>query len=174
MYQIVQMKNGDIPQAMTICTGNLRNIAVMVRSRIFGMAEKKQYNPIWCSKSSISRNGVFAAWDHDCLIGVTSVNVNQGYHFKRLTTTDSAYIESPGAFVRSEYRGKGVGAGLLKKVFDHRTEAGKSCVHVSFEIANPYANRFWPKYFRPAVRSVRRTINKDANDILKNKHWCSP
>lgn len=118
----------------------------------------------------ISQNGVFLAWDDDCLIGVMSLKIDQGYHLEKLTTTDSGYISHIGAFVKSEYRGKGVGTRLLKEVFDYCVEAGKSFVHVSFETANPYANKFWPKYFKPAIRSVRRTINKDANDIFTNKH----
>jgi len=100
------------------------------------------------------------------LIGVMSIDVDQVYHFEKLTTTDSGYISRIGAFVKSEYRGKGVGTRLLKEVFDYCVEAGKSFVHVSFETANPYANKFWLKYFKPAIRSVRRTINKDANDIF--------
>ncbi len=111
----------------------------------------------------ISRNRVFVAWDDDCPIGVMSLKVDQGYHLEKLTTTDSGYIGRIGAFVKSEYRGKGVGTRLLKEVFDNCAEAGKSFVHVSFETANPYGNKFWPKYFKPAIRSVRRTINKDAN-----------
>jgi len=112
----------------------------------------------------ISRNRVFVAWDNDCPIGMMSLNVDKGYHFEKLTTTDSGYVDRIGAFVKPEYRGKGVGTRLLKEVFNYCAEAGKPFVHVSFETANPYANRFWPKYFRPAIRSVRRTINKDAND----------
>jgi GNAT superfamily N-acetyltransferase len=112
----------------------------------------------------ISQNGVFVARDNDCLIGVMSLKVDQGYHLEKLTTTDSGCIGHTGAFIKSEYRGKGVGTRLLKEVFDYYAEAGKTFVHVSYETANPYANRFWPKYFKPAIRSVRRTINKDAND----------
>jgi GNAT superfamily N-acetyltransferase len=114
----------------------------------------------------ISRNWVFVAWDNDCPIGVMSCYVNQGYHFEKLTTTDSGYIDRLGAYIRPAYRGKGLGTRLLKEVFDHCAEAGKPFVHVSFETANPYANKFWPKYFKPLIRSVRRTINKDANDSL--------
>jgi GNAT superfamily N-acetyltransferase len=118
----------------------------------------------------ISQNQVYVAWDNDCLIGVMSINVDQGYHFEKLTTTDSGYIGRIGAFVKSEYRGRGVGTRLLKEVFSCCLEARKSFVHVSYETANPYANRFWPKYFKPAIRSLRRTINKDAND---NPHLVS-
>lgn len=106
------------------------------------------------------------AWDNDHLIGIMSLNVDQGYHLEKLTTTDSGYIGRPGAFVKSEYRGKGVGTRLLKEVFNYCVDAGKSFVHVSFETANPYANRFWSKYLKPTIRSLRRTINKDANDIF--------
>ncbi|HEY42106.1 MAG TPA: GNAT family N-acetyltransferase [Dehalococcoidia bacterium] len=112
----------------------------------------------------ISQNQVYMAWDNDCLIGVMSINVDQGYHFEKLTTTDSGYIGRIGAFVKSEYRRKGVGTRLLKEVLSYCLEARKSFVHVSFETANPDANRFWPKYFKPVIRSVRRSINKDAND----------
>lgn len=114
----------------------------------------------------INQNQVFVAWDNDRLIGVMSINIDRGYHFEKLTTTDSGYIGRPGAFVKSEYRGKGVGTKLLKGVFDYCAEAGKPFVHVSFETANPYANRFWPKYFKPTIRSLRRTVNKDINSIL--------
>jgi GNAT superfamily N-acetyltransferase len=118
----------------------------------------------------ISQNGVFVAWDNDCLIGVMSLKVDQGFHFEKLTTADSGYIGRPGAFVKLEYRGKGVGTSLLKEIFSYCAEAGKPFIHVSYETANPFANRFWPKYFKPVIRSVRRTINKDANDILTNSH----
>ncbi len=117
----------------------------------------------------ISQNGVFVAWDNDRLIGVMSISIDQGYHFERLTTTDSGYITNIGAFVESEYRGRGVGTRLLKEVFDYCAEAGKPFVHVDFETANPYANKFWPKYLKPAIRSVKRTINRDANDSFNNQ-----
>jgi GNAT superfamily N-acetyltransferase len=116
----------------------------------------------------ISQNQVFLAWDNDCLIGVMSLKVDQGYHFEKLTTNDSGYIGRPGAFIRAEYRGKGVGTRLLKEVFNYCTEAGKLFVHVTFETANPYASRFWPKYFKPTLRSLRRTVNKDANVFTPN------
>jgi GNAT superfamily N-acetyltransferase len=116
----------------------------------------------------ISQDKVFLAWDNDRLIGVMSLNTDQGYHFEKLTTTDSGYIGRPGAFVRAEYRGKGVGTRLLKEVFNYCAETGKLFVHVTFETANPYAGRFWLKYFKPTLRSLRRTVNKDANIFTSN------
>lgn len=109
---------------------------------------------------------VFVAWDDNCIIGVLNFDINQQYHFERLTSQESA--GSLGAFIVPEYRNRGVGTRLLQEAFDFCYNAGKSFLHVSFESANPDAIRFWPKYFKPAIRSVRRTINKDANTLDKS------
>ncbi len=129
--------------------------------------------PIFLKRSDYTRNdilkiidddAVFLAWDNDNLIGAMEVNTKQNYHFERLTSeTESAYIEDVGVYIKSEYRGKGVGTLLLYEVFRYCDEADKPFLHVSFETSNPYANKFWLKYFRPIIRSVRRTVNKDAN-----------
>jgi GNAT superfamily N-acetyltransferase len=114
----------------------------------------------------ITQEHAFIAWDNDNMIGVISFSVNQGYHFERLTSVESSYICDIGAYIKPSYRGKGVGASLLKEVFDYCIKIGKPFIHVSYETANPYASKFWPKYFKPVIRSVRRTINKDANEGL--------
>ncbi len=110
----------------------------------------------------ISNDYALIAWDNEKIIGVINFTINQDFNFELLTTPDSAYINRIGAFIHPDYRGKGVGTALLEKVFAFCSEKGKSHVHLSFESANPNAIRFWPKYFKPAIRSVRRTINKDA------------
>jgi GNAT superfamily N-acetyltransferase len=121
-----------------------------------------------CSRDEVeeivSHNGVFVPWDGDRPIGVMSLNVDQSYHFEKLTTPDSGYIGRVGTFVRPEYRGRGVGATLLREVSDYCSRSKRSFVHVSFETANPTANAFWPRFFKLAIRSARRTVNKDAND----------
>ena len=93
-----------------------------------------------------------------------SVNINQKHHFEHLTTTNSAGRLC--AYIRPEYRGKGVGTDLLRSICEYCHKNDKSFLHVSFETANPDAIRFWPKHFKPAIRSVRRTVNKDANIML--------
>jgi GNAT superfamily N-acetyltransferase len=109
----------------------------------------------------INEDKVFVAWDKDRAIGMMSVNINQKHHFEHLTNTDSA--GSLCAYIRPEYRGKGVGTQILHKVCEYSHENGKPFLHVSFESANPDAIRFWPKHFKPATRSVRRGANRDAN-----------
>jgi len=110
-------------------------------------------------------NFVLVAREGDRIIGVMSFSVNEDFDFEQLTTTDSAYIGKLGAFVDPNYRGKGIGTALLKNTFRICQEKGKPHIHVCFESSNPHASTFWPKYFKPAIRSVRRTINKDANDV---------
>ena len=114
----------------------------------------------------INSQQVFTAWDNGRMIGLISLDTNQKHNFEHLTITDSAYIGGIGVYVRPEYRGKGIGTQLLQQAFDYCKQAGKPFLHVSFESANPDAIRFWPKYFKPAIRSVRRTVNKDANTTL--------
>lgn len=114
----------------------------------------------------INQEHAFIAWDNDNMIGVMSFSINQGYHFERLTSVESSYICDIGAYIKSDYRGKGLGTGLLKEVFDYCLKIDKPFIHVSYETANPNASEFWPKYFKPVIRSVRRTINKDANEGL--------
>lgn len=114
----------------------------------------------------INEHEVFAAWDGDLMVGTWGVDIHQKPHFEKLTVADSAYSGGIGAYIRPEYRGKGIGTQLVRRAFDCCHQAGKPFLHVSFESANPNANRFWPKYFKPPIRSVRRTINKDANTTL--------
>jgi len=113
----------------------------------------------------LERNFVLVARDGNEIIGVMSFSINEDFEFEQLTTTDSVYIGRLGAFIHSNYRGKGIGTALLTNTFRICQENGKSHIHVCFESSNPYASNFWPKYFKPAIRSVRRTINKDANEM---------
>lgn len=114
----------------------------------------------------IHKECVLIAWDDEKMIGVMSFAVNQNFHLEHLTTPDSACIKYIGAYVHPEYRNKGVGTALLREVFAFCNEKGKPYLHVSFESANSNAIRFWPKHFKPAIRSVRRTVNKDGNTEL--------
>ena len=54
---------------------------------------------------------------------------------------------------------------LLKTVNDYCGEHNIPYIHVDFETANLYANKFWKKYFDPMLISMRRPINRDINDV---------
>lgn len=104
---------------------------------------------------------ILIARNKSSIIGVMSFSLDPGYHFEHLTAADSSSIKFIGAFIHSDYRGRGIGTALLEKAFAICKEKQKNYLHVSFETANPDAVHFWPKYFKPAIHSVRRTINKD-------------
>lgn len=81
-----------------------------------------------------------------------------------MTLRNDGLLDEIGAFVQPDYRGgKGLGKQLEKAAFDYCRSNGISRLHVDFETANPYANRFWRKDFNPMLLSVRRTINKNIN-----------
>ncbi len=109
----------------------------------------------------IENDYVLLAWDGGKIVGFMSFSTKQNFHFEHLTTPDSS--ARVGIFTDPKYRQKGIGSAMLAKAFEFCRKKGKYFIHVNFETANPNAIQFWPKYFRPAVRSVRRTVNKDAN-----------
>lgn len=113
--------------------------------------------------NTIKNNNVFIAWDNSTPIGIISLVLSKRYNIETLAGIGSGLIEDLGAFIKPEYRGKGIGTRLLKEVFDHCKNASIPYVHLSYETANHYANRFWRKYFKPVILSVRRTVNKNAN-----------
>ena len=115
--------------------------------------------------SEVIQNGnVFIAFDRDIAIGFINVNISQGNNIIDLSVCNSGLIDEIGAYIKPEYRGKGLGKELLSTVFDYCYEKDIKFIHVDFETANLYANKFWRKYFNPMLLSVRRTINKNIYD----------
>ncbi len=114
-------------------------------------------------KSFVEQNIVFVAWDKTLPIGFISLIKNKRYNIETLAVNGDGLIAGPGAYVKEEYRGKGIGKRLLQEVFEYSNNTSIPYLHISYETANPLANRFWPKYFVPVILSVRRSVNKDAN-----------
>jgi GNAT superfamily N-acetyltransferase len=61
-----------------------------------------------------------------------------------------------GAYVRPEYRGRGLAAGLLDAALCDYARRGFTRMAVNFESFNPEAAAFWPKYFQPVCLSLVR------------------
>lgn len=110
----------------------------------------------------IETDYLYAAWDNDIPVGIMNLSVQTGYNIENLSSPNTGLINKTGAYIRPEYRGKGIGKCLLNEVMKRCIEQNIQNLHVCFETANPFANRFWRKYFSPVVLSVRRTVNKDA------------
>jgi len=111
----------------------------------------------------IEQNIVFIAWDNAVPIGMMSLVVSKKYNIETLAVVGSGQIKELGAYIKTEYRGKGIGTRLLMEMVNYCRDASIPHVHVSFETANPFGNKFWRKYFKPIILSGRRTVNKDAN-----------
>lgn len=115
--------------------------------------------------SEIVQNGnVFIAREGGSAIGFINVSISQSNNIIELSVVSSGLIDEIGAYIKPEYRGRGLGKELLKNVFDYCNSKGIEGIHVDFETANLFANRFWRKYFKPMLLSVRRTINKNINE----------
>ncbi len=112
----------------------------------------------------LRKSNVFMAWEGGEAVGFINVSVSQKNNAIDLSEKRCALVDEIGAYIKPEYRSLGLGKGLLQHVFDFCSNNGINCIHVDFETANPFANRFWPKHFDPMLLSVRRPINKNIND----------
>ena len=111
----------------------------------------------------IKKDHLVVAWDNDLPIVVMNLSVQIGYNIENLASTNTGLISKVGAYIKPKYRGLGIGKCMLNEVMKHCTEKNIQYIHVCFETANPFANIFWRKHFKPIILSVRRTVNKDAN-----------
>lgn len=112
----------------------------------------------------IRESNVFIAWDNKKAIGFINVSISQGNNNIDMSLCNDGMLDEIGAYVQPNYRGgKGLGKQLVKAVFDYCRNNGIPRIHVDFETANSYANRFWRKDFSPMLLSIRRTINKNVN-----------
>ena len=112
----------------------------------------------------IQKSNVFMAWDKDSAIGFINVSISQRNNVIDMSVKNCGLIDEIGVYIKPDYRGRGLGRELLKNVFDYCSGNGIQGVHVDFETANLFANKFWRKHFSPMLLSVRRTINKNIND----------
>ncbi len=71
---------------------------------------------------------------------------------------------SIGVYIQPEYKGMELGKEFLRNVFDYCNNNNIKGIHVDFETANLFADKFLRKYFNPLLLSVRRTINKNISD----------
>ena len=157
-YRITEATQDDVDEVLAMENESEDNLS---RPPVFLVREHWKRDEII---KLINDDKIFIAWDNDRAIGMMSVDINKKHHFEHLTIANSA--GSLCAYIRPEYRRKGVGTQILHSVCEYCHKNGKPFLHVSFESANPDAIRFWPKHFKPAIRSVRRGINRDANIIL--------
>jgi len=115
--------------------------------------------------SQIIENGnVFIAFDNNIPVGFINLSISNENNCIDLSVKNCGMIDEIGAYIKPEHRGKNLGKDLLTTAFNYCASNNIELIHVDFETANLFANKFWKKYFSPVLLSVRRTINKNIND----------
>jgi GNAT superfamily N-acetyltransferase len=132
-----------------------RNAPVFLKRDIIGKDKLKQL---------VEDEAVFIAVADGKAVGFMNISVSRENDPITLAAGWTALIDEIGAYIKPEYRGRGIGDQLLHTIRNHCAGIGVERIHVDFETANPFANRFWRKYFDPMLLSVKRGINRDIND----------
>lgn len=112
----------------------------------------------------ISKSNIFIAWNQEIPMGFINISISKDNNFIDLSTRNCGLLDEIGAYIKPEYRNKNIGYELVITAKDYCRQFGIKHIHVDFETANLYANKFWKKYFTPMLLSMRRTINKNIND----------
>ena len=93
----------------------------------------------------------------DEMIGYVRVQ-NDGENF---VSCSEEVMNISGAYLKEEYRGKGMFPALIQSVLNVLKKEGVENVGVDYESFNLTANSFWPKYFELYTRSmVERRIDE--------------
>lgn len=128
--------------------------------------EHREYYPeaplFWLPQGDFSFQEEFQG----CLLGAFDGDKIVAYmHLKTddaetpiLASEDTCRIAS--AYAHSEYRGRGVGAALLREAVSWAKENDLKRLYVEGESANIQGGNFWMKHFEPVVYTVRRCVDE--------------
>lgn len=106
-------------------------------------------------------NAVFIAEVAGTPVGVMNARRSDTADPISLCDRKTGRLDPLGAFIRREYRNRGIGETLLRACIEWCIESGTEVLHVDYEGANLYAAGFWIKHFHPALVSLKRSIHPD-------------
>lgn len=98
---------------------------------------------------------IFAAFHDNQLIGMIDSEPTD----IELAKCDSKAIGMGDVFIKSNYRGRGLGAALLAFANNRIKESGIDRVFVTHGTVNPTARGFWDKYFTNYAYTITREID---------------
>ena len=104
---------------------------------------------------------VFVATADNQMVGFMNVRCHDETDVINLSDITTAMLDPLGAYIKKEYRGRGLGKRLLHEVIIWSRRQNVTTIHVDFESANFHANQFWPRYFTHLISSVKRRLNAD-------------
>ena len=140
---------------------NLRNKAVdyFIKSPIYLRLEPCSIALI---EQKIKSEKVYVAKDNGNIIGIMDLEIAEDNNIYRMYTKGCGVVcGEVGAFIKDEYRDKGVGSHFMQTISEYCIQNNLNCAHVPWETANPSANRFWRKFFTPTILSLKRTLHSD-------------
>ena len=91
------------------------------------------------------------------IVGILDIEIAEDDNIFRMVTKGCAVVcGEVGAFIAEEYRDKGIGSLFMQAVSEYCVRNAIQCAHVPWETANPYANRFWRKFFTPRSTGAQK------------------
>lgn len=79
-----------------------------------------------------------------------------------LADSKTALLDPLGAYIKPEYRNRGIGDALLARCVEWSRQQGLIRIHVDYEGANVFASAYWRKHFSPLLYSLKRSVHPDA------------
>ncbi|MDF2686658.1 MAG: hypothetical protein K0S55_1840, partial [Clostridia bacterium] len=95
------------------------------------------------------------------IVGFMNLTIADNNDVFRMCSKGFGQIDEIGAYIKDEYRNKNIGNLFINAISEYCMQNNVPCVHVDFESANLYANRFWKKHFKPVMISLKRTTHAD-------------
>lgn len=106
---------------------------------------------------------IFAAFHNNQLVGMIDSEPTD----IEFAQTDAQAIGMGDVFIKSNYRGRGLGAALLAFANNKIKESGIERVFVTHGTINPTARGFWDKYFVNYAYTMTRKIDPEMLGIIK-------
>jgi GNAT superfamily N-acetyltransferase len=110
----------------------------------------------------IEASTIFIAREQGKICGFFNLRIAFEHNIFRMTPKGCGMIDDIGAYIRPGFRGRNIGYQFIQAISTHCREHSIPCVHVDYETANLYANKFWKKFFTPTLLSLKRTVHTDA------------
>ncbi len=160
--RVTLMEDKDIKELLPLVDGHNRHLA-----------KSPAFKPYIEPESTVGLgdmlrepgNLVWMAWDSNEAVGYMKVApIEDGAAW---IVNGKGKFAVNGAYVKPEYRGKGIGKLLLSTIMEWATKEGFKRCSVDFEATNIEACRFWLRHFRPVCRSMVRRLDETILNTIR-------
>lgn len=155
---ICSIKKADESDANALFGLVKESLSYYSESPIFLKMENYPYEELM---QLIKTGSIFIAKLSGEIVGFMSLTIAENFDIYRMCAKGFGQINEIGAYIKQSYRNQGIGRQLIAAMSEYCQSTQVPCIHVDFESANLYANKFWPKHFTPLMLSMKRTIHSD-------------